>query len=926
MSLTASASIDVDVSVGLSGGDQPLYHLIVSPFPPGHFVVQSFQGREKISGLYSFDVVVVAPDLGEGVVERLTLGQRAVLILRAGKPSRAFHGILSAVRFEGVRPTQQVVQYRMRLVPKLWLLKQRRRTRIFQNLRVDQVIEAVLKEANVDVRFQLQQRYPAREYCTQYEETDYRFVERLAAEVGIFFYFTQSGALIEEAAAALGSTVGSVVGAALGAAANAALSGIFATGETVVFGDDATAYPPIDDGSLIGASAEALGAPTVLQANAFGGSASIDLASPTLYYLSILGTSTPGFDKVMRFEPTLRVRTNASMYREYDPDRPHVPLVARENSSPHGAGGIAAGLAAGAEVSLSGGGGGLSAHASVDVGGAFAGALGALGALAEPRELEYYEHHAPFLFPKWAYGEGEPARILRQRRRKAHVARGESTCPALAVGYRFRLDDHPASHLNRNYVVTAVEHEGVAKPRTDAEVAMYRNTFSCAPADVVYCPRRPRRRSVMVALTATVTGPLGEEIYTDARGQVKVQFHWDREGRYDERSSCWIRTLQAWGGASWGTQFIPRIGMEVVVTFEGGDPDKPMVLGCLYNGTHPPSFKLPEDKTRSGIRTQSSPDGNGFNELSFEDQKGEEQIYLRAQRNFDEEILGDHSTFVGGGRRSEVKGDLLEEAGGNFETRSRGDRVEDTSGNKIEVTRKSASTIVGANHTMEIACDASLRVHGGQSVIVRGNAQTLIGHGGEEGHALLYVNGAYNVAAAQEMSISALKGITLVCGDSSIELAPDGIKLKAKSIALSGVDRASLTVKGHEIRMGEAIELVSDQIKLFSSKGSLIMDNDVCIDGKLVKLNCNPKTPDPSEPTEDEPDQGVATFQITHRASGEPREGVTLLIATPTGEIIERQTDADGKVQVEGKKGEHFVLVAVKEGDHGLGMYGSKGA
>jgi type VI secretion system secreted protein VgrG len=151
---------------------------------------------------------------------------------------------------------------------------------------------------------------------------------------------------------------------------------------------------------------------------------------------------------------------------------------------------------------------------------------------------------------------------------------------------------------------------------------------------------------VQVSLTALVVGPPGEDIYVDAIGQIKVQFHWDRDGVYDDRSSCWIRTMHAWGGAGWGAQFIPRVGMEVVVVFEGGDTDKPMVLGCLYNGTHPPPFLLPGDKTRSGWRTQSTPGGGGSNELSFEDAASNEQIYVHAQRDLNEAVERNHTLLI----------------------------------------------------------------------------------------------------------------------------------------------------------------------------------------------------------------------------------------------------------------------------------------
>src|SRR5262249_44782585 len=148
-----------------------------------------------------------------------------------------------------------------------------------------------------------------------------------------------------------------------------------------------------------------------------------------------------------------------------------------------------------------------------------------------------------------------------------------------------------------------------------------------------------------VAETAVVVGPepgaaltpelaSARNIYTDAHGRIKVQFHWDLEGRRDDKSSCWLRVSQPWAGAGWGAQFMPRIGMEVVVTYLGGDLDRPLVTGCVYNATHTPPFALPENATRSGLRTQSVPSGHGANELWFEDGDGREQVYLHAQRNY----------------------------------------------------------------------------------------------------------------------------------------------------------------------------------------------------------------------------------------------------------------------------------------------------
>src|SRR5262249_35506382 len=147
--------------------------------------------------------------------------------------------------------------------------------------------------------------------------------------------------------------------------------------------------------------------------------------------------------------------------------------------------------------------------------------------------------------------------------------------------------------------------------------------------------------------------------------RVKVQFPWDREGKHDDNSSCWLRTMQPWSGASWGFQFIPRVGMEVVVVFVAGDVDRPMITGSVANGVNPMPFALPANKTQSGIRTRSSPGGDGSNELRFEDAAGAEQIYLHAQRNLDVLVENDHTRTVHHGEKIHVDHDRQVEVGGS---------------------------------------------------------------------------------------------------------------------------------------------------------------------------------------------------------------------------------------------------------------------
>ncbi|MEJ2204527.1 MAG: type VI secretion system tip protein TssI/VgrG, partial [Gemmatimonadota bacterium] len=160
------------------------------------------------------------------------------------------------------------------------------------------------------------------------------------------------------------------------------------------------------------------------------------------------------------------------------------------------------------------------------------------------------------------------------------------------------------------------------------------------------------------AQTAVVVGKKGEEIFTDKQGRVKVQFHWDREGKKDEKSSCWVRVSSSWAGKGWGAVHLPRIGQEVVVSFLDGDPDRPLVTGSVYNAEQTPPFTLPGDQTQSGLRTRSSKKGDTktFNELRFEDLKDKEEIFLHAERDLVIEVENDEKDTVDGARIVVVKG------------------------------------------------------------------------------------------------------------------------------------------------------------------------------------------------------------------------------------------------------------------------------
>ena len=174
--------------------------------------------------------------------------------------------------------------------------------------------------------------------------------------------------------------------------------------------------------------------------------------------------------------------------------------------------------------------------------------------------------------------------------------------------------------LAGDYAVTRVRHEGhVPGHEADRDRRVYQNAFSCVRADVAFRPSPPEPVARQVLESAVVVGPEEGTVYTDTFGRVRVQFHWDLDGSFDEHSTTWLRVVQGWAGPSFGWQFIPRVGMEVMVSFLGGDPDCPVVLGAIHNGVNPHPFRVPDEATRSGLRTRASPGGGGFNELSFDD-------------------------------------------------------------------------------------------------------------------------------------------------------------------------------------------------------------------------------------------------------------------------------------------------------------------
>ena len=256
--------------------------------------------------------------------------------------------------------------------------------------------------------------------------------------------------------------------------------------------------------------------------------------------------------------------------------------------------------------------------------------------------------------------DGEAYANLHMQRWEATQTRitGESGCCALTVGYTFTLAQHFRHEYNGDYLLLSVYHEAVNNLPGKEEQAYYKNRFVCQPKAIPFRPVCKTPQPVIRGVqTAVVVGPHNQEIYTDKYGRVKIQFFWDRLGKKDDSSTCWVRVAQNLAGVSWGTIHIPRVGQEVIVSFIDGHPDAPLIIGSAYNAEKMPPYALPVNQTQTGIKILSSPNGTAenFNELRFESKKGQEDVYFQAEKDCHRVVKNDDDLKVGHDQSTTIK-------------------------------------------------------------------------------------------------------------------------------------------------------------------------------------------------------------------------------------------------------------------------------
>jgi type VI secretion system secreted protein VgrG len=415
---------------------------------------------------------------------------------------------------------------------------------------------------------------------------------------------------------------------------------------------------------------------------------------------------------------------------------------------------------------------------------------------------------------------------------------GESTRHGLSSGHKFKLKDRSGQRAGE-HVITGVSHWAAQSPSYVSGEPVgtpYRCTFTCIPhgsdADGEAAPPfRPARKTpkpiVHGTQTAVVVGPGGEEIYTDKYGRVKVQFHWDREGKKDAKSSCWVRVGSPLAGKNWGMIHIPRMGQEVIVDFLEGDPDRPIIIGSVYNEDQMPPYALPANKTQTGIVSRSSLEGNPdtFNEICFEDKKGEELLYIRAEKDQTIAVENDEAHWVGHDREKTIDNDettlihhdrtetvdnnekitigvdRTEEVGRDEEITIGRDRTEEvgrdesiTIGNNREETVGKDETIsIGSNRTESVGKDETISVGGSQTEEVSKDRSVTIGSNDTLG-------------VAKKLTITAGDSITLTTGAASIVMRKDGtIIISGKDITVDGSGAINVKASKNVVMKGQKI-------------------------------------------------------------------------------------------------------------------------
>lgn len=463
----------------------------------------------------------------------------------------------------------------------------------------------------------------------------------------------------------------------------------------------------------------------------------------------------------------------------------------------------------------------------------------------------------------------------------------------VASGYRFRLERHYDD--NDNYVITrthfSIPQRGGYTAGDDHDGPPPEIVFSCIPLALPFRPQRVSAKPVIYGTqTAIVVGPPGEEIHTDKYGRVKVQFFWDRTLPYSGSSSCWVRCATPWAGKGFGFISIPRTGQEVVVAFEEGDPDQPIIVGSVYNADMMPAYKLPDNKTMSTFKSRCSPGGGGYNELRFEDQKDAEQIYFHAQKNLDLRIEEDRMEWIGRDTHLIVKRDQCQTIERDWHLKVNQDVVEEIGRDRI--------IVIKGKDAVEITGSSSTKVNANVVQEISGNLST-------------DVTGTVFIKGASKIVIEAGMQLSLKAAGSFVDIGPAGVTISGPMVKINSGGAAGSGSKGSKNpKKAPTAPLVAatDEPgghKTYSGSGQGSKytgkqggsSRQARGSGQYGPGAPEPPTHNPNSPENEDKTHWVGI--VLKDRMGNPLPGRAYRVELPNGEIVEGTLDDEGKAKVE---------------------------
>ncbi len=655
---------------------------VESPLGRDTLHLEAFEGVESFSRPFEYRLDLLSSE--ESIDPTAIVGKgMAFQVIGDDGALATWHGVVRRFVGGGLHPSG-LRAYQAILVPWTWFLTKRSNCRIFQNLKVDEIVSQVFEDAGYsDFKIKLGSTYPSLEYCVQFRETDFEFVSRLLEEEGIFYFFEHTQ-----------------------------------DRHVLVIGDSVNSY-------------------------AACAQKSVEYTEGTLK-ADAVSQWTHGYDYVSgRWSGT-----------DYNFTKPDADLFSETSTV-------------------------------LKLGGAEA--------------MERFEY--PGRYADRAHGDSKTKAWIEAEEASHEVVNGASACHSFCVAGTFRLDSHAfPSEEGKEYVITEIQHSGRdgSYVQSGGGASFYSNAFACIPKAAIFRPQRATPRPVVFGpQTAVVVGPKGEEIHTDKYGRIKVQFHWDRTGKRDEKSSCWVRVAQVWAGNKWGFQQLPRVGQEVVVDFLDGDPDRPLVTGSVFNANNMPVHDLPANKTQSGLKTRSSKGGGvgSFNELRFEDKKGEEHIFIHAQKDEHHRVVDSSFEAVGGARHESVGGDTFIKLGGERHFTLSGDQFELCEASVSLVVAADRKAKIGGEDHVEVSGDQNAKIGGAQSVDVDGAHQSAAAsfsrdaagdindragaNFAAEGKSNVHIKGGMNVVVEAGMQL------TLKAGAGFITIGPAGVDISGPMVKIN---------------------------------------------------------------------------------------------------------------------------------------------